>query len=57
MMILTQKPKLLEISWFVVMLADVQLVMSIPTYMEARHIYKCHLGQFQLSVYGAKLAA
>ena len=34
----TQKPKLLEMSWSVVRLAEVQLVMSIPTYIEARHM-------------------
>lgn len=36
--ILTQKPKLLEMSWSVVRLAEVQFVISIPTYTEARHM-------------------
>ena len=34
----TQKPKLLEMSWSVVRLAEVQFVISMPTYTEARHM-------------------
>ncbi len=48
---LTQKPKSFELRSPVIMLAEVQFVMSMPTYIEAIHIFKCHFTQDQDSYF------